>query len=991
MCRMGRYLHTSRATLAALVYLALSAAFAQPTQVSFTRHPIHSNDGQSHTLIATVTNQSSSTVTFIPTARVDEPLVLGPAPEPLTLGPGQTHAVVLSILVPIHTPPGEYGISLEATDEFGTVVTAETAAHVRERTEVTVETTTQQPGREPNQRTIQMVVHNRGNTSTELRLQATTTPAASTSITPETATLEAGESLPFELTISSPFTTSGQQRFTVTAISSATGEPLAVSQGAFSVLTDRAVVSASHRQLRFSVRVDYSSGPNFSRTDLRGFGVSVRGSGLINPNGNQRVRMNLSTRGFTTLRGSAAYTSDTLAVILGDAARDYSRFSQSTSGYGLTVDGTLPEHGVTFGSYLLADRNLTSLTGIGAQVSATAQGLQGALQATYDPRSNRAILSATGSINALHPNLGASINQSTQKQPELEPEEPLSEIRVELEELEGIEPNDETADRPEEELEESVMLAASSGGLEVRRLEFSGEGAVDTSGGVGASLQTTLGVGPATLTGQVTGTTEGFRGAPYSELSFGVGGNATVVNLAGLSVGLAAQYRNSDRFTTIAGHTSSTDTLSIGAAVNAQAFSVSTVYTSTLNTLVRAGDWSRNQRLRLALDTGFQGGTASASLSWRGAESSASGGELTSSSVRFNTRVRTTVAGAQLATGAEAEYDLIAGELVRLEAEALAGIKNITALAGDLRFGVRYRMKTDSSTTTGLIRWSGFLTPNINANAGVSGILTHRDHQVSGAVITSLGSSFALSNNHRLGINGQFRLQGNGNHSASLAASYTVPFSVPIGRIEGHGDVQGRLVTAEGTPVPGVELRIGRAAVITNEDGAFEVIGLPAGQHTLLATSGIDGLVSQPQLPTLVTVPDGATAELLFTLQEAATVQGAVIVTVPTPEPGVIFGSGDQTRDALAAVNLRLALIGDDNEYTAITNTLGAFTFVGVMPGTYDLVLMSDLGPLYRAEILTPKVELAPGQSVSVELLVHPLPRQVEFQQSGHAGDRNKE
>src|SRR5690606_14934721 len=117
--------------------------------------------------------------------------------------------------------------------------------------------------------------------------------------------------------------------------------------------------------------------------------------------------------------------------------------------------------------------------------------------------------------------------------------------------------------------------------------------------------------------------------------------------------------------------------------------------------------------------------------SWRGAESSASGGELTSSSVRFNTRVRTTVAGAQLATGAEAEYDLIAGELVRLEAEALAGIKNITALAGDLRFGVRYRMKTDSSTTTGLIRWSGFLTPNINANAGVSGILTHRDHQVS--------------------------------------------------------------------------------------------------------------------------------------------------------------------------------------------------------------------------------------------------------------------
>src|SRR5690606_1866258 len=120
---------------------------------------------------------------------------------------------------------------------------------------------------------------------------------------------------------------------------------------------------------------------------------------------------------------------------------------------------------------------------------------------------------------------------------------------------------------------------------------------------------------------------------------------------------------------------------------------------------------------------------------------------------------------------------------------------------------------------------------------------------VSGAVSTSLGSTFTLPHNHRLGINGQVRLQGNGNHTASVALSYTVPFSIPTGRIAGRGDVHGRLVTADGEPVPGVEIRIGRAGVITNEDGAFTVIGLPAGQHTLLAPTGVEAMVAQPQFP----------------------------------------------------------------------------------------------------------------------------------------------
>lgn len=980
-----------RTTLATIALMVLTAAFAQATQVTFTNPHIQSSDGQTHTLIATVSNLSNAALELAPAVSADQPLVLGPAPEAFSLDPGQTQAVVLSVLVPLHTAPGAYGITLEVMDQMGTVASSESTAHVRERTDITLETSGQQAGPHNNQRALQMVLHNRGNTTLDLRLESTTTPAARTNITPDTATLAAGESLAFEVTVSSPISTSGQQRYTVLAVSNTTGETLASSQGAFAVLTDRAVVSASRRELAFSVRVDYSSGPNLSRTGLSGFGVSVNGNGLINPVGNQRIRVNLNTRGFTSLRGTAAYTSDTLAVILGNASRDYSRFSHSASGYGLTIDGILPDHGVTFGSYLLTDRNLTALTGLGAQVTATAQGLQGALHATYNPNDNRAILSATGSVNALHPNLGAPINRDTKPETPPENEGPLTEIRTELDEIEGIEPVDEAEATPGEELEESVILAATESRFEVRRLEFAGEGAVDTGGGVGASLQTAVGAGPVTFTGQVSGATQGFRGAPHSELSFGVGGNATVANLAEFSVGLAAQYRNTNRFTPTGGHTSSADTMSFGVAINASAFSVSTTYTSSHNRLLLADYWSHAQRVKLALSTGFPGGTASASLAWRGSDSSASGGELDASSVLFGVRVRNGLAGVQLATSAEAEYDLLAGQLVHLEAEAMAGIRNVAALSGDIRFGLRYRMDTDSSAATGLVSWRGRLTPTIGANVGLSGILTHRNDRVSGAITTSLGSDFDLPYGHRLGLDGQLRLQGNGHHAASIAASYTVPFSIPLGRLEGRGDVRGRLITTDGQPVGGVEIRIGRAGVITNEDGTFEVVGLPAGQHTLIAPSGAEGMVAQPAIPAQVTVPDGGAAELLFTLQQAATLHGSVVVTVPTPEPGVVYGTGDPARDALAAVNLRLALRNADNEYTAVSNTLGRFTFPSVAPGTYDLVLLSDPGPLYRAELLTPRVELEPGQSVNIDLLVHPLARRVDLQESGSAGDRNEQ
>src|SRR5690606_25669366 len=118
-------------------------------------------------------------------------------------------------------------------------------------------------------------------------------------------------------------------------------------------------------------------------------------------------------------------------------------------------------------------------------------------------------------------------------------------------------------------------------------------------------------------------------------------------------------------------------------AVNASSFSVSSTYTSTLDTLLRADYWTRDQRIRLSLNAGFQGGATNASIIWRGQANSASAGALNASSIVFNARVRGDLAGVQLSTSAEAEYDLITSQLVRLEADAMAAMRGAAILNGD--------------------------------------------------------------------------------------------------------------------------------------------------------------------------------------------------------------------------------------------------------------------------------------------------------------------
>src|SRR5690606_31658506 len=144
---------------------------------------------------------------------------------------------------------------------------------------------------------------------------------------------------------------------------------------------------------------------------------------------------------------------------------------------------------------------------------------------------------------------------------------------------------------------------------------------------------------------------------------------------------------------------------------------------------------------------------------------------------------------------------------------------------------------------------------------------------------------------HQLGFGGQVNWNLDGGVGGMITASYTVPFAVPIGRIEGLGDLSGVLLDVNGEPVQGVELLVGRGAVVTGERGEFQVLGLPVGEHILFATGGLNGKVSDPDLPVRVTISDGQVPEFQLTNHPAASVEGRVTLARPEPIPGVIYGS----------------------------------------------------------------------------------------------------
>ena len=224
--------------------------------------------------------------------------------------------------------------------------------------------------------------------------------------------------------------------------------------------------------------------------------------------------------------------------------------------------------------------------------------------------------------------------------------------------------------------------------------------------------------------------------------------------------------------------------------------------------------------------------------------------------------------------------------------------------------------------------------------------------------------------------------------SWQLKATYQAPLELPTGKRPDVGSLEGRVVDADGAPVPGVVVRLGTLSAVTDRDGRFDFPAVSPGVYYLtLRTAPVEKEVwSLPQTPWRVAVAPRQRLQQTFRLVTPARVWGHVEVALDgrTPER-----SGDAPATVVAPPpvsvgGLVVEAIGDSGTRTVLTATDGSFSLEGLLPGVYRLRLRPEgLPPLYVPDPAEATVTLSPGERRHVILTLRPVVRRIEVYEGG--------
>ena len=164
----------------------------------------------------------------------------------------------------------------------------------------------------------------------------------------------------------------------------------------------------------------------------------------------------------------------------------------------------------------------------------------------------------------------------------------------------------------------------------------------------------------------------------------------------------------------------------------------------------------------------------------------------------------------------------------------------------------------------------------------------------------------------------------------------------------GTGRIRGRVVAADtSAPLRRAQVRASgpqpglQQTAITDADGRYEFLNVPAARYTISATS--TGYVSlqfgqqrpsQPGKP--INLAEGEVAEKIdFTLPRGGVIAGRVTDDMGLPVAGVRVQA--QRYMYQPGGERRLTTIGTTTPYTLTTDDLGQFRVYGLMPGSYVL------------------------------------------------------
>ena len=214
---------------------------------------------------------------------------------------------------------------------------------------------------------------------------------------------------------------------------------------------------------------------------------------------------------------------------------------------------------------------------------------------------------------------------------------------------------------------------------------------------------------------------------------------------------------------------------------------------------------------------------------------------------------------------------------------------------------------------------------------------------------------------------------------------YTFPFGLPYSRDPAKGTIKGSVYIFDGitkTPGEGVLLRLGERVAVSGKRGEYSFVGMSAEEHLLWVDRIPPGYVSMNFFPEGLFIPGKRTTRHDITLVKEAVIEGSVIQYAweKDGEEYKMKQSG-----SIGGLTVYLQSLITEKIMRTTTNTEGSFTFKGLVPGQWKLVIrIPDLQKRARIEEEEQEILVTPGEHVYREIkVIDPKPRKVRMLDKG--------
>ena len=226
-------------------------------------------------------------------------------------------------------------------------------------------------------------------------------------------------------------------------------------------------------------------------------------------------------------------------------------------------------------------------------------------------------------------------------------------------------------------------------------------------------------------------------------------------------------------------------------------------------------------------------------------------------------------------------------------------------------------------------------------------------------------------------LNFQLRsLSDSGGRDTEIALEYIYPIDVPIRIIPIKGRVEGMLSLSDEPDqgIPGVRILAGGFEAFTDYEGKFLFPAMAPGDYELdidystLSASLIPGI----DLPLRFTVDAGSTVMIEIPMIQPASMEGHLLL--------VNSYVSDEDIPSLPLAGILIELHNESRVDSRYTDDFGRFSFTGLVPGKYSLLIRQDTLPEYH-KVVEPTeyvIDIGPGDSIKeIEFLIDPVEREI--------------